>query len=161
MTPVVTLSAGDTVSFWTRTADGSIWPDRLQLRMSLNGASTNVGTLATDVGDFTTLLVDVNSTLTVGGYPETWTQYSVTLTSAQVPAPTMGRFALRYFVENGGPSGDNSNYIGIDTFEYTAAAPTAVSLSTLGAQTNSSLLPLAALTLLVAGAALILRRRIA
>lgn len=161
MTPVVTLSAGDTVSFWTRTVTGSIYPDRLQLRMSLNGASTNVGTLATDVGDFTTLLLDINPTLVVGGYPETWTQYSVTLTSAQVPTPTLGRFAFRYFVTGGGPSGDNSNYIGIDTFDYTVVTPTAVTLSTLGAQTNSALLPVAALALLVAGAALVLRRRIA
>lgn len=161
MTPAVTLSAGDTVSFWTQTVAGSIYPDRLELRMSLNGASTNVGATETSVGDFTTLLVEVNPTLVVGGYPETWTQYSVTLTSAQVPTPTLGRFAFRYFVTGGGPSGDNSNYIGIDTFAYTAVAPTAVTLSTLNAQTNSALLPLAALALLVGGAALVLRRRIA
>ena len=161
ITPAVTLSAGDTVSFWTQTAPGSIWPDRLELRMSLNGASTNVGTSETSVGDFTTVLAEVNPNLVVGGYPEVWTQYVVTLTSAQVPTPTLGRFAFRYFVTNGGPSGDNSDYIGIDTFDYTAATPTAVTLSTLDAQANSALLPLAALALLVAGAALVLRRRIA
>ncbi len=161
MTPAVTLAAGDTFRFWTRTVDGSIWPDRLELRMSLNGSSTNVGSSATSVGDFTTVLVEVNPTLAQGGYPVVWTEYVVTLTAAQVPAPTLGRFAFRYFVTDGGPSGANSNYIGIDTVSYTAAAPTAVTLSSLDAGANSALLPLAALTLLVAGAAVMLRRRFA
>ncbi|HSL19477.1 MAG TPA: choice-of-anchor J domain-containing protein [Methylomirabilota bacterium] len=118
MTPVVTIQNGDTVSFWTRTATGSSWPDRLQLRMSLAGTSVNCGTGPEDVGDFTTLLLEVNPTLAVGGYPEVWTQYSATI--AGVGAPTQGRFAFRYYVTNGGPSGSNSNYIGVDLFEYGA-----------------------------------------
>ncbi len=119
LTPQLNLSNGDTISFWTRTPTGSIWPDRVELRLSLAGASTNVGTLATDVGDFTTLLLSVNPTLVQGGYPETWTQYSATL--AGIPAGATGRFAFRYFVTGGGPSGNNSNYIGIDTVEYVSA----------------------------------------
>jgi hypothetical protein len=118
ITPAVTIQNGDTVSFWTSTAAGSIWPDRLQLRMSLAGTSVNCGTLPEDVGDFTTLLVEVNPTLASGGYPEVWTQYSATITG--VGAPTQGRFAFRYYVTNGGPSGSNSNYIGVDLFEYGA-----------------------------------------
>jgi len=116
MTPAVTIQNGDTVSFWTRTADGSSWPDRLELRMSLAGTSVNCGTLPEDVGDFTTLLVEVNPTLATGGYPEVWTQFSATV--AGVAAPTQGRFAFRYYVTNGGPSGANSNFIGVDLFEY-------------------------------------------
>ncbi|MBC7899450.1 MAG: choice-of-anchor J domain-containing protein, partial [Saprospiraceae bacterium] len=58
ITPNRTFNNGDTVSFWTRTANNN-FPDRLQLRLSLAGASTNVGTTATDVGDFTQLLVDI------------------------------------------------------------------------------------------------------
>ncbi len=85
-------------------------PDRLQVRYSTNGASTNVGTLATDVGDFTNLALDINPTLAVGGYPETWTQF--TLTAADITAAGTGRIAFRYFVTDGGPSGNNSNYIG-------------------------------------------------
>ena len=116
ITPEIDLSAIDTLTFYTRTATGSIFPDRLQVRYSTNGASTNVGTLATDVGDFTNLALDINPTLTVGGYPEVWTQY--TLTSAQINATGTGRIAFRYFVTGGGPTGDNSNYIGIDTFQF-------------------------------------------
>jgi hypothetical protein len=116
MTPAVTIQNGDTISFWTTTATGSIWPDRLQVRMSLNGSSVNCGTLPEDVGDFTTLLLDVNPTLAPGGYPEVWTQFSATITG--VAAPTQGRFAFRYYVTDGGPGGNNSNYIGVDLFEY-------------------------------------------
>ncbi|MBE2198542.1 MAG: choice-of-anchor J domain-containing protein [Anaerolinea sp.] len=125
LTPELTLYDGDTFSFWTRTTTGSSWPDRLELRLSTAGASTNVGTLATDVGDFTTLLVSVNPSLVSGGYPEVWTQFSVTLSG--IPNGTTGRFAFRYFVTNGGPSGSNSNYIGIDSVEYVSAAPTTCS----------------------------------
>ena len=78
-----------------------------------------MGTTATDVGDFTTLLLDINPTYTVGGYPEVWTQQTVTVTG--VPAATLGRLAFRYFVENGGPTGANSNYIGIDDFQFNGA----------------------------------------
>jgi hypothetical protein len=120
LTPVLTLKDGDELSFYTRTGAGSMWPDRLEVRMSTNGSSTDVGTTATSVGDFTALLHSVNPDLTVGGYPETWTQVTVTLSG--VGEPTEGRLALRYFVTNGGPSGSNSNYIGIDTLQYASAA---------------------------------------
>lgn len=145
MTPAVTLEAGDTIKFWTRTATGSIWPDRLEVRMSLNGASTNVGATAASVGDFTAVLAEVNPGLVQGGYPEDWAEYTITLTAAQVPAPTLGRVAFRYFVTDAGPNGANSNYIGIDTFSYTGATPTAVSLSGVDAASASNLLPLLAL----------------
>ena len=82
-----------------------------------------MGTLATDVGDFTTLLLDINPTLVVSGYPDVWTQYTITLSG--LPPAASGRIAWRYFVTNGGPSGANSNYIGIDTVEYTDAGQAA------------------------------------
>jgi hypothetical protein len=130
VTPQLALVNGAQFSFWTRTITSNPFPDRLQVRLSTNGASTNVGTGNAGVGDFTTLLIDINPTYTVGNgpvptnYPETWTQ--VTLTLSGLPAGgANGRIAFRYFVEDGGPSGDNSNYIGIDTVSYTAAVPVA------------------------------------
>ncbi|MFN0131675.1 MAG: choice-of-anchor J domain-containing protein [Phycisphaerales bacterium] len=121
VTPVVNLQNGQTFSFFTRTVDAPFFPDRLQVRMSLAGASTNVGALgnATAVGDFTTLLLDINPTYLVtgtGSFPNVYTQFTVTISGA--PASTPGRLAFRYFVENGGPTGANSDYIGIDTAEY-------------------------------------------
>ncbi|MCA1608811.1 MAG: choice-of-anchor J domain-containing protein, partial [Acidobacteria bacterium] len=119
LTPNRTFNNGDTITFYTRTVTGSDFPDRLQVRLSTAGASVNTGTSATDVGDFTTLLLDINPTLAVGGYPEAWTQYTITLSG--LAGPTSGRIAFRYFVTDGGATGDNSNYIGIDTFNYTPA----------------------------------------
>ncbi|MFN0131378.1 MAG: choice-of-anchor J domain-containing protein [Phycisphaerales bacterium] len=125
VTPVVNLQNGQTFSFWTRTVDAPFFPDRLQVRMSLAGASTNVGALGDPigVGDFTTLLLDINPTYLVAGtgsYPNIFTQFTVTISGA--PASTPGRLAFRYFVENGGPTGANSDYIGIDTAEYVGMA---------------------------------------
>ncbi len=125
LTPEQALADWATFSFWTRGPDASIYPDRLQVRLSLAGPSTNVGTGAEDVGDFTTLLLDVNPTLVVGGYPEVWTHFDITLSG--IPEGSSGRLAFRYYVTGGGPNGANSNYIGIDTVEY--ADPPAISLT--------------------------------
>jgi hypothetical protein len=119
MSEVRTFSAGDTISFYTRTATGSIWPDRLRLALSLNGASTNAV-------DFSNVLVSVNEGLAQAGYPETWTQYSTTLTVGGT-----GRFAFNYNVTGGGPSGNNSNFIGIDEVAYTAV-PEPATMAALG-----------------------------
>ena len=119
LTPNITFNNGDVIRFWTRTATDNPFPDRLEVRLSTNGASTNVGSGSTAVGDFTTLLLTVNPNLTTVNYPQVWTQY--TLTISGLPGPTGGRLAFRYFVTGGGPSGSNSNYIGIDNFSYAPA----------------------------------------
>lgn len=110
---------GDVISFYTRRAT-SIYQDRLELRLSTNGTSTDVGTTPTSVGDFTQVLVSVNPNLTAGGYPQTWTQYTATLSG--LPAGGVsGRFAFRYFVTDGGPGGNNSDFIGVDNLVYTSS----------------------------------------
>lgn len=132
ITPQVNLVNGSTLTFWTRTSGGN-FPDRLQVRMSTAGSSTNTGAGASGVGDFTTVLLDVNPTYLTsanGGYPDVWTQFNINLSG--LGAPTTGRFAFRYFVENGGPGGTNSNYIGIDTANYTEAIPEPATLLVLG-----------------------------
>lgn len=131
LTPAKELANNDQFSFYTRAPTGSTFPDRLEVRMSLNGASTNVGTGPTDLGDFTTLLLSINPTLVSGGYPVVWTQFTVTLSG--IAAPTTGRLAFRYYVTDGGLNGTNSDYIGIDSVAYTCGAPTAASLQSLRA----------------------------
>lgn len=128
LTPVRNLQNGDTLSFWTRSTDGHVFPDRLQIRMSTAGSSTNVGAGPNDVGDFTELLLDINPTYGTD-YPDVWTQFTVTV--AGLGAPVDGRFAFRYFVENAGPNGSNSDYIGIDAAEYTVV-PEPATLAALG-----------------------------
>jgi hypothetical protein len=120
LTQPLTLQNGASMTFYTRTVDLPQFPDRLQVRMSTNGTSTNVGTTAADVGDFTTLMLDINPTLTTTGYPNVWTQFTVTVSGI---APTTGRLAFRYFVDNGGPNGVNSDYIGIDTVSFFCVTP--------------------------------------
>ena len=106
ITPEIVLHNGTELRFWTRVPAGSTWPDRLEVRLSTSGSSTNVG-------DFDTVMLTVNPGLAVGGYPEIWTEFVVEVEG--LPASTSGRFGLRYYVTNAGPTGTNSNYIGIDT----------------------------------------------
>jgi len=120
ITPTLSFNNGDVVSFYTRTASGSTWPDALELRFSAVGG-TNVGSTASSVGSFTNLLLSINPTLNVGGYPTTWTMYTATING--LSGSTNGALALRYVVTNGGANGNNSNYIGVDTFSITAAVP--------------------------------------
>lgn len=131
LTPNRTFRNGDVLTFYTRKpatpGGGTDYPDRLEVRLSTNGASTNVGTPGNQVGDFTTLLMSVNPTLVPGGYPYAWAQYTVTMSG--LPAPTSGRMAFRYFVTSAGPTGANSDYIGIDNAVYTAYVCPVVSLT--------------------------------
>lgn len=121
LTPVITFNAATSMSFYTRTLTGSSFPDRLEVRVSSAGASTNVGTGSAATGDFGTLLTSVNPALTVGGYPQTWTQFTVDNASG-IPTSGTGRIAFRYSVTGGGPAGANSNIIGIDSVQINAQA---------------------------------------
>ncbi len=116
MAPNTTIKNGDVFTFFTRKASPDTYADRLELRLSTNGASTAAGS-GTTTGDFTTLLLSINPSLVLGVYPTTWTQYSLTISG--LPAPTSGRIAFRYFVTGAGSSGANSDFIGIDNVVYT------------------------------------------
>ncbi|MGY6587193.1 MAG: choice-of-anchor J domain-containing protein [Wenzhouxiangella sp.] len=118
LTPEIELQNGTEIRFWTRNP-GSDDPfeDRMQVRLSTSGDSDDVGTSATSVGDFDILLLDINEDYDVNGYPVVWTEYVLVIEG--LDEATTGRVAFRYFVESGGPEGDNSDYIGIDTFSVT------------------------------------------
>ena len=115
--PVVSLGEGFTVTFYTRTETGSPLPDRLQVRLSTNGASANVGSGPAAVGDFSMLLLDINSTYAPSGYPEGWTVQTITLSG--LGGATSGRIAFRYLIDD---VSINGNYIGVDTFSVQDAA---------------------------------------
>jgi hypothetical protein len=131
--PTQAFNNGDTISFFTRKAANSTFPDRLEVRLSFSGASSDVGTTPESVGVFTTLLHEINPSLTLDGYPDVWTQFSSTLSG--LSEPTSGRFAFRYFVTNAGFQGRNADYIGIDSVSYSAVPePTSMLLlATIGA----------------------------
>lgn len=120
ISPVRTLNNGDVIIFNTSCPAGNTFPDRMQVRVSQAGTSSDVGIDETTVGDFTMLVTDINPTyLTTpsGGYPGLWTRFSLPL-SGLPGAGVSGRFAFRYFVENSGNMGSNGNYIGIDSVAY-------------------------------------------
>ncbi len=127
LAPNVTLKNGDVFTFFTRTSSDNMWADRLQVRMSTNGASVNIGNTGTSVGDFTNLLLEINPNLQLSVYPMQWTQFTITISG--LSAPTSGRIAFRYFVTNGGLDGTNSDFIGIDDFVYTPYVCPALNLS--------------------------------
>jgi hypothetical protein len=129
ITPTVNLTNGGVLNFATRTVNSAtVFPDRLQVLISYGTGTGAIGAGTTAVGTFTSMILDINPNLTtntvgtvnngtVNGYPNTWTVYSLTL--ATIPATLAGRIAFRYFVDNGGPNGTNSDYIGIDAVNYT------------------------------------------
>jgi len=127
--PELLLDPTIALSFYTRTEELSFFPDRLEVRLSTNGGSSDVGATDASVGDFTTLLLAINPTFDIGGYPEAWTQFTVDL-SGVLGGPTSGRLAFRYFVTN---TDENGNYIGIDTVRVaTVPEPGTAGLLALG-----------------------------
>jgi|GEM_PF-1153061 len=115
VTPQRTFNNGDEFKFYTRTNTGN-FADRLEVRLGA-GALPSPGTGSASVGDYSTLLLTINPTLTTTGYPTTWTEYTITISG--LSGPTVGRIAFRYYVTNGGPAGGNSEGIGLDYITYT------------------------------------------
>lgn len=113
--PVLSVSNEDEIKLYTRIATGSDFPDRLEVRLSDSGAGSTASTNDTDVGSYTNLLLTINPSLTVGGYPDAWALQTIAISG--LTGATDVRIAFRYFVTDGGPNGSNSNYIGIDELE--------------------------------------------
>jgi len=138
ITPNRTIRNGDVFTFYTRkptiSSGQTDYPDRLEVRMSTNGASTNAGADAGETGDFSTLLLSINPTLVADVYPQVWTKYTITISG--LPAPTSGRIAFRYFVTSAGSLGSNSDYIGIDNVVYTPYTCPAFTMTTGGMLTG-------------------------
>lgn len=127
ITPTLTIVNGGVIKFATRTVGPVLKPDRMQVFFTLGNGS--ISTSTSSIGTYT-MLGDINFALTSGGFPTTWTLYSYTIST--VPTATNGRFAFRYYVNNGGPNGTYSNYIGLDNVTYTvpiACAPPAININ--------------------------------
>lgn len=105
MTPTVTLDATSVLSFLVQTA-GDGFLDKIEVRLSTSGASTNVADFSTVLGSFQA------STLTG------WV--GLTYGMSGIDAPTTGRIAFRYVVANVSTAG---NYLGLDSVAITSAIP--------------------------------------
>lgn len=117
--PVITWAVGDTLSFWTFAASQT-FPDRMHVKSSTNGASTNAA-------DFTTNLLSINPGLATNTYPIAYTQFNIVMADAGT-----GRFAFHYDVTNGGPAGTNGNRISIDDVVFTNVVPEPATMALLG-----------------------------
>jgi hypothetical protein len=124
ISPAFKMKNGDELSFYTRDAidfgsffikDGT---DRLQVRANLTNQSDYTGKLWTDVGDFSTVLLEINPSVAPGGYPTAWTKFTITLSG--ITGTVKGRLAFRYFVPTGGPDGLNGGLLGIDALQFTS-----------------------------------------
>lgn len=122
VSPAITMQNGDRIIFYTRCqtyASGTDFGNRLQLRVNLVNDGTNVGGSASEVGDFTTGLIDINPTYLEQpnsfAYPANWTRFEGKIYGLNNPAK--GRFAFRYFVEGAGSNGRGSA-VGIDSVAY-------------------------------------------
>jgi hypothetical protein len=121
--PARWMHNGDMIVFNTRKTDSGAtnYADRLQVRLSMMGATSQFPADETSTGDYSTLLLDINpnysNNSSQGGFPYNWKRYSITLSG--LPANGTGcRFAFRYYVTNAGPTGSNSDYIGVDSIAY-------------------------------------------
>ena len=129
VSPVTSMQNGDKIIFYTRTVlydlgngDSTDFANRLQVRISASGESTNVGS-GDDPGDFTSSLLDINPfskeahTLVYvpDAYPIRWTRFEATI--GGLNGITKGRFAFRYYLEGAGSNGLGSG-VAIDSVAY-------------------------------------------
>lgn len=107
ISPEITVAAGDTLKFWHRAPDGNSFDDSIYVRYS-----TTAG-------------------ITPGSFDQTWGRYLVSETGWAQWVGTFNhsgaiRFAIQYFIFDGGPTGTYSNYIGLDLIEVSGAGGTTV-----------------------------------
>jgi hypothetical protein len=119
--PALLLDSSSQFSFVIRN-QGEGFLDKVEIRLSTNGSSTNVGATTTSLGDFTTLLDTYQSSTA-----SAWVPLSYTLSS--LASPVTGRLAFRYVVDNVATAG---NYVGIDDVVVTGPVPEPASYVLLG-----------------------------
>ncbi|RMB56621.1 T9SS C-terminal target domain-containing protein [Dokdonia sinensis] len=120
-TPTLMLQDGDELTFFTRSTTGqdgtTVFPDRLEVRLSSDGDDSELPTTSDEVGTYETLLLEINPDLNTTDYPLDWQEFTVTISG--LTDETAARVAFRYFVTDGGPGGNNSNAVGVDTLTIT------------------------------------------
>jgi hypothetical protein len=127
ITPANNVTAGDSLVFFSRSATGSIFPDSIRVMYSAAGSTTPEGTW-TELGRF--------KSNTAGA----WERRAFGAPSSSAT----GRFAIRYNVVDGGPLGNNSDFIGIDALTIEGAAiANDVAASANVAPTGSIVIPTA------------------
>jgi hypothetical protein len=116
--PDMTVVTGDVISFQCRTVSPSSFPDSVTVSYNASGGTTPESAGWVELGKF--------------NCDEAWT-----LKSFVAPADGFAaRFAIRYKVVDGGPAGDNSDYIGIDALNVEGQGLLPVELSSFVSTVN-------------------------
>ncbi len=107
ISPPVTVNAGDTLSFWHRSPDNTIYDDSIFVRYS-----TTAGT-------------------TPAAFDVTWGRYMVSKTgwarwTGTFPTSGTIRFAIQYYHTQGGPTGNYSDYFGLDYVQVISSSQNAM-----------------------------------
>lgn len=150
ISPKVMLQNGDKIIFYARGLDSvSRWGDRLQVLINKNNDGAECGR-GLNPGDFDVTLLDINPLNASGftvpaiaaqaypwpfasappfpliydnamSFPRFWTRFEARIPANSLPKPVLGRFALRYFVPNGGTNG-RGDHISLDSIAYVSAS---------------------------------------
>jgi hypothetical protein len=132
--PEFLIKKGDYFSFYLRQQAYSGlnningYANALQVRLSSEGGSVEVGTGQNDVGDFVNILLDINPKFSLSGMPDEWKRFEFMFNGSD----TKGRIGFRYYSPDVSKFG---SYIGIDSFETTATVvpePSSVILLIIG-----------------------------
>jgi hypothetical protein len=119
ISPIVGVTAGDTLSFYHRAPDNNQWDDSIYVKVSPTGGS--------NIANFTIssprLLVSENG----------WAQYRYIFT-----VTGFVRFAIQYQIFDGGPNGTYSNYIGIDLLQVRGVGYIPVELTSFTASVSNN-----------------------
>ena len=104
VSPNISLERDLVLNFWTRTVASNAWAEYLYVGML--------------VGNTYTTLVEINTNLDVGGYPDTWTQYTARIDARG--AGVSGNLVFDYYLPDASQYG---NYIGIDSVSLQVPEP--------------------------------------
>ncbi len=119
ISPIIGVTAGDTLSFYHRSPDNNTYDDSLYVKVSPTGGSA--------ISDFT-----ISSPRFRTG-ESGWEIYRYIFT-----VTGFVRFAIQYQIFDGGPSGNYSNYVGIDKLEVRGAGYIPVELTSFTATANNN-----------------------
>ena len=111
LTPVLTVKNGDKISFYTRGDTTRYFTDRMQVLLNKTG-SEYIGHSQNSMGDFTTVMFDINANQSAGGYPTTWTKYEYTFSGFSGTVNI--RVGFRHYVDH--PI--KARGVGIDQFKF-------------------------------------------
>ncbi|MCB0284641.1 MAG: choice-of-anchor J domain-containing protein [Calditrichaeota bacterium] len=114
ISPVFKVKNGDKISFFSRCDSASTGSNRLQIRLSNTAATGITNNVPGSVGNFTELLLDINSSQSANGFPKDWTRYEYTFSG--LSGLTEIRLAFRHYIENC----TEKSGIGIDQFKFQA-----------------------------------------